>query len=325
MKIRKANKSDKDEILNFCKNTFEWGDYIDRVWDLWESDSSGLLLVSEVLDNYNLKFHPIAVSHVSICPNNSSWIEGIRVNKKYRNQGIASSLLKYMLDFVIKKGIREAGAIVSCNNIPSQKMLEKQGFYQLFKFNYYNLIFDKVIKINHLFPQQEQQKKIGLKSAHPKDIPDIIDYLSNSKVSKYMDNRYFDSWKFYRFENTFSCIMSLINDNKILLIVDEINKINGMLITNITDNKDDVFYKKPSVQICYFDYINEFKYSEIINILISNYSENNLYHSIQFYIPEFINLSNQHHLNSYSADHFEQFFLYSKNLYNLNLHKSCNQ
>jgi GNAT superfamily N-acetyltransferase len=321
MNIRKANKLDKDEVLNFCKNTFEWGDYIDRVWDLWEIDSSGLLLVSEVLDDASKKFHPIAISRISVCPNNLSWIEGLRVNKKYRNQGIGSSLLKYMLDFGIKKGFREANAIVSYNNIPSQKMLEKQGFSPLFKFNYYSLKLNKIIKINQLSPQQEQQK-LEIKSAYPKDIASIIDYLSNSKVSKYMDNRYFDSWKFYRFKNTFSGIMSLINDNKVLLIVDEINKINGILIINIVDNKD-AFFKKPLIQICYFDCIQDCKYSEIINILFSTFSENNLYYSIQFYLPDIIDLS--HHLHNFSTDYFEQFILYSKKLYNSNSSKSYSQ
>jgi GNAT superfamily N-acetyltransferase len=321
MNIRKANKLDKDEVLNFCKNTFEWGDYIDRVWDLWEIDSSGLLLVSEVLDDASKKFHPIAISRISVCPNNLSWIEGLRVNKKYRNQDIGSSLLKYMLDFGIKKGFRDASAIVSYNNIPSQKMLEKQGFSPLFKFNYYSLKLNKIIKINQLSPQQEQQK-LEIKSAYPKDIASIIDYLSNSKVSKYMDNRYFDSWKFYRFENTFSGIMSLINDNKVLLIIDEINKINGILIINIVDNKD-AFFKKPLIQICYFDCIQDCKYSEIINILFSTFSENNLYYSIQFYLPDIIDLS--HHLHNFSTDYFEQFILYSKKLYNSNSSKSYSQ
>lgn len=310
MKIRKANKSDKDEVLNFCKNTFEWGDYIDRVWDLWENDSSGILLVSEVNDNDNKKTHPIAISRISVCPNNLSWIEGIRVNKNYRNKGVASSLLNEMLGFAIKKGIKEASAVVSYNNIASQKMLEKKGFYQLFKFNYYNLKLEKINKINHLFPQQEQQK-LRIEPAKPKDVSVIIDYLSNSKVSKYTDNRYFNSWKFYKFENTFSSLISLINNNKILLIVDEINKINGILIINIVDNKD-IFYKKPLVQICYFDCINYYKYSEIINILISAFSENNVYCNIQFYLPDITDLN--HHLCKYSIDYFEQFFLYNKNL-----------
>ncbi len=137
-----------------------------------------------------------------------------------------------------------------------------------------------------------------------------------------MDNRYFDSWKFYRFENTFSGIMSLINDNKVILIVDEINKINGILIINIIDNKD-AFYKKPLIQICYFDCIQDCKYSEIINILISTFSENNLYCSIQFYLPDIIDLS--HHLYNYSTDYFEQFFLYSKKLYNSNSSKPYSQ
>ena len=27
--------SDKKAVLDFCKNTFSWGDYINDVWDYW--------------------------------------------------------------------------------------------------------------------------------------------------------------------------------------------------------------------------------------------------------------------------------------------------
>ena len=48
-----------------------------------------------------------------------------------------------MLNFGIKKGIKEANALVSLNNIASQKMLEKQGFSPLFVFKYYNVTLGK--------------------------------------------------------------------------------------------------------------------------------------------------------------------------------------
>ena len=45
--IRNALGSDRNDILDFCKNTFSWGDYIDQVWDLWVNDSAGQLFVAE--------------------------------------------------------------------------------------------------------------------------------------------------------------------------------------------------------------------------------------------------------------------------------------
>jgi len=47
LKIRPAAKADKEEVLKFCIDTFEWGDYIDQVWDLWYSDRNGVLLLAE--------------------------------------------------------------------------------------------------------------------------------------------------------------------------------------------------------------------------------------------------------------------------------------
>jgi hypothetical protein len=51
-------QSDKKDVLRFCINTFEWGDYIEQVWDVWYSDPNGYLIVAE--DNGVIA----AVSHV---------------------------------------------------------------------------------------------------------------------------------------------------------------------------------------------------------------------------------------------------------------------
>jgi N-acetylglutamate synthase-like GNAT family acetyltransferase len=82
-------QSDKKDVLRFCINTFEWGDYIEQVWDVWYSDPNGYLIVAE--DNGVIA----AVSHVYLCPNrNSVWFEGIRVNPDFRRRSIGTELIK---------------------------------------------------------------------------------------------------------------------------------------------------------------------------------------------------------------------------------------
>lgn len=306
MNIRKANDLDKRDVLNFCKNTFEWGDYIDKVWDIWINDSKGLLLVSEIYEHRSLKSIPVAISHISICPNNLMWIEGLRVDKNYRKQGLAHSLLKYMLDYGKKKELYEADAIVSLTNIASQKLLEKQGFNQLFKFNYFNIQLKREIQFIN---SGTRTQKLKLKIPYQKDIPHIKNYFDRFKV-KYMDNRYFSSWKFYKIENTFSGLFSLVVNNKVLLVVDDSNNINGILMINFDDY--DTLYKRRLIQICYLDCIDNSIYSDVIKFLISVYSNNTLYNYIHFFIPDFIDLNN--YISNEFINSFEQFYLYSKHL-----------
>ena len=45
MELREATSSDKTQVLDFCKNTFSWGDYIAEVWDFWIKE--GNLLVTD--------------------------------------------------------------------------------------------------------------------------------------------------------------------------------------------------------------------------------------------------------------------------------------
>ncbi|MBA3750029.1 MAG: hypothetical protein H0X03_03895 [Nitrosopumilus sp.] len=70
MYVRNAQTSDKSKILKFCNDTFEWGDYIEIVWDSWLIDPSGLLLVVDHPNLSTLVYEPVAVSHISIYPNN---------------------------------------------------------------------------------------------------------------------------------------------------------------------------------------------------------------------------------------------------------------
>ena len=87
-KIREPNQFDKQQVLDFCQNTFSWGDYIEEVWDSWYNND-GLVVIEE-----NGKV--IGMAHGVIYKNEKMlWLEGIRVNEKYRKNGVATCLIEY--------------------------------------------------------------------------------------------------------------------------------------------------------------------------------------------------------------------------------------
>ena len=78
MEIREANISDKNSVLKFCKNTFSWGDYIEKVWSSW-LDEGNLFLFE--------KQSPVGICH-AFYSENQIWIEGIRIDPKHRREMI---------------------------------------------------------------------------------------------------------------------------------------------------------------------------------------------------------------------------------------------
>jgi GNAT superfamily N-acetyltransferase len=178
LRIRPAIKSDRREILNFCVNTFRWGDYIDRVWDYWYQ--SGQLLVVE--DG----IRKIGMSHLAICPDGRSvWLEGVRVHPDYRRSGIATKLITQMIKYGRQKGARQAFAIVDVTNAASQRMMEKNGFAVASRWAYYSA------------GGRPRRSKSGARLANIDDLDDIWKYLQHSKIYGLSGKRYVKSWHWY--------------------------------------------------------------------------------------------------------------------------------
>jgi ribosomal protein S18 acetylase RimI-like enzyme len=182
IKIRRAEKSDKNHILSFCSNTFSWGDYIDDIWDSWYAEKrSGQLLVAEY---YN---EPIALSHVAICPDKKSiWLEGLRVHPSHRRSKVASNLIEKMIEYGRKQGANQASAIVASENLPSQRMMEKNGFEVISRWTYYSVDQKKI-----------QKQKSDARSATTEEFENIWRYLEQSPVYQLSAKRYAQSWHWY--------------------------------------------------------------------------------------------------------------------------------
>jgi len=129
---RLAKNSDKDPVLNFCKNTFSWGDYIHEVWDSW-IDEGNLIIIDQ-------NQIPISMTHAAFYPNEKLiWIEGIRVKENFRKNGFAQKMISYLEETAKSKNYEISRMLIASENEPSLSLAKKLGYTIISKWNYFSL------------------------------------------------------------------------------------------------------------------------------------------------------------------------------------------
>ena len=295
MKIRHATKSDKEEVLRFCVNTFEWGDYIDQVWDFWYSDRNGVLLIAEDDDEYNIhgrkQSSVIAVSHASLCPNNKNvWLEGIRVHPDFRHKSVATQLLNTMISYGKERGAQEASAIVAGSNNASQLMMESNGFGIISKWSYYSI--DRI-------PKRVDKVNLRSKVVTLEDTETVWNYLKRSEIYKSSGKTYFNSWRWYSLD--LSVLEDFIKEEKVLVIGNY--PIEGLGIISKDNNN--------GFQIVYLDASNLNVLEDLIRFAVNlKYREDSTYDRIQIYSPQRKYLSTA--MQQIGSERSEQFLLYKR-------------
>ena len=137
MTIREANTLDKIPVLKFCKNTFSWGDYVEQVWDFWLSE--GHLFLGE-------KQSPVGICH-AFYSENQIWIEGIRIDSRFRRQNIASDLVKHAETVGKEKNALLSYMLIDTENSASL-LLANSLNYEIFQtWNFYSI--EPKINSNH--------------------------------------------------------------------------------------------------------------------------------------------------------------------------------
>lgn len=119
MIIRKAKPSDKKPILGFLHKTFQWGDYIERVWDYW--------LARKTLYTLEEDGRPIGICNASFS-DHQVWLEGLRIHPKFRRKGYASRLVLDMESHAAKKGRKISRMLIAKENTRSLKMAKSLGY-----------------------------------------------------------------------------------------------------------------------------------------------------------------------------------------------------
>jgi ribosomal protein S18 acetylase RimI-like enzyme len=282
--VRPARRSDKDEILSFCINTFSWGDYINRVWDYWYTEKNGQLFVVE---SGNRK---IAMSHVAICPEGKgTWLEGIRVHPDHRRSYIASMLIAKMLEYSRRKGTREASAIVNATNFASQGMMEKNGFKVVSKWMYY---------YNVLSTTKQQGSNARIASAD--DIDDIWQYLQRSKIYRLSAKRYVKSWRWYTFDRR--ALLNFVKEERVIVTR---MPIDGIAIIN----KHGYWDRADILQIVYLDIASASSLRHLVSFIMRLYLDGK-FDSLQVLCYDSKRVTS--FIKKFVPKEEEQFLLYNK-------------
>ena len=207
MRIKDASFVDKEKVLEFCKNTFSWGDYIAEVWDHWVKE--GTFLVAHQDDK------PIAICHALITPlARQVWIEGIRTHPNYRKKGFAKFLIKKAENIAKIKNSKLSYMLIDTTNSNSLRLAKGCNYKILETWYFYSLIPQ-----NHQFKYEVQEASFEKKS------PKIL--FSKSIL-------YVKSWRWLPLDS--NTLQELIAKKQIIFI--EKNKKNTIAILTDSEHFD---------------------------------------------------------------------------------------
>jgi GNAT superfamily N-acetyltransferase len=99
--IRDMRPEDKDAVVAYAQDTWEWGDYLPRVLDQWLLDQrSTVRLAATDLDE------PIGSYRLTRVDEHQGWLSGLRVRADERGRGAAGLLLEDALALARHDGLR---------------------------------------------------------------------------------------------------------------------------------------------------------------------------------------------------------------------------
>lgn len=160
LEIRPAKAEDKEAVLAFCQGTFQWGDYIQYVYDEWLNSEDGDLTVATIDGK------PVALSHLNYLSPREVWFEGLRVDAEYRRHGIAKALGDYNRERVRARGMKVGRALISTDNLASQTLSAGLGFAKVMDYQGWKL--EK--------PVQRSIEPYAVRKATDEDMPRLLEF-----------------------------------------------------------------------------------------------------------------------------------------------------
>ncbi|MEM2102872.1 MAG: GNAT family N-acetyltransferase [Candidatus Bathyarchaeia archaeon] len=227
--VREAKSSDREAVLRFCEQTFEWGDYIADVWDYWLTDPAGKIFVATDKDT------PVGIVHVTILKTGEAWLEGARTAPEYRRKGIASLLNKACIEFAVEKGAKIARLITDSTNVVAQAALAKLGFSQISDWALMELDGCRL------------EASENVRWAEKSDVDDVLRYFDGSECFKKSAGLF---TILFRWVTLDSKALERFIERRTALIYEKLSKIQGLLLF---DDTVKWAWRENSIQTCYID------------------------------------------------------------------------
>lgn len=186
--IRPARPEDRDAVLAFCVYTWEWGDYIEYVWDEWLHDPHGQMFVATV------DGQPVGVAHFRMLSATEAWLEGMRIDPAYRQQGLATAINNTMLAEAMKRGATVARLITESTNTAAIRAMRHSFMRQVGAF----------VSFKAMPLTTAPKSQYGLETpqlATSADIDEIVAYLNASNIFPAVGGLYYLGFTAYAITN----------------------------------------------------------------------------------------------------------------------------
>jgi GNAT superfamily N-acetyltransferase len=169
LEVRRAQERDREAVLAFCNQTWEWGDYIAYVWDEWLHAENGVLFVATMDEQ------PVGVANLRMLNASEAWLEGMRVDPVHRQHGIANALFEAQITEALRRNALTARLITESTNTAAIRLIERNHMRRVNAFAPY-----------HAPPlMTDTKRQYGMAAptlATQADSNEIIDYLNVSSI-----------------------------------------------------------------------------------------------------------------------------------------------
>jgi GNAT superfamily N-acetyltransferase len=122
--FREVRPDDKTQVVAFTAHTWEFGDYIEDVFDRWLADDNGLFLAAEHCSSGRIA----AIDKLTFPTPTEAWFEGLRVNPEFRRRGLATDLQHFMIEQARMRGAACVRFLTLIGNTPIRRNAYRGGF-----------------------------------------------------------------------------------------------------------------------------------------------------------------------------------------------------
>ncbi len=120
--IRPAQAADKEVVLAFTQETWDWGDYVQHTWDEWLNDPDGGLIVGVVAGRV------VGMDKLSVARPGEGWFHGLRIDPAYRGRGFSPRFMAHQINAARAQGLRALRLLTLSTNTPIHRNAARQGF-----------------------------------------------------------------------------------------------------------------------------------------------------------------------------------------------------
>jgi GNAT superfamily N-acetyltransferase len=173
--IRPARPDDRAPVFEMVKTIWEGNDYIPDVWDEWQADPSGPLLVGE-LDGL-----VVALAKLSGIGPGEDWFHGLRVDPQQRGRGFARQMLGRCIELSRGHGARTLRYLTDEDNPTMHRLADDLGLRLAY-----------APRWHHASVSVGSPRAIALP---PKRLDVLLDDLARSDLLSRSAGMYFLNWR----------------------------------------------------------------------------------------------------------------------------------